>query len=246
MIVQIRLLFFLSVLFAASFANFQNVTKNNVNSEKMTAIINKLFDMALPSIQTFVLKHRLDPMKLQDLSQNLKGVIIHHRTLNLTEGSLQGLSNIRRANDIILSFENKILTLDATLGFNDLKANYNYHLYDLLINKKGNVDGYIKDVEMRIIIDLNMNNYKVGVPMAKIVKLNEFDIVFKGNINDPIVNAAIKAITKIFRTSIINIVNTEFLKILQEFVGEINKKIPQPNQILDNDNIWRYLKFNLS
>lgn len=75
---------------------------------------------------------------------------------------------------------------------------------------------------------------------------SEFDIVFKGNINDPIVNAAIKAITKIFRTSIINIVNTEFSKILQEFVGEINKKIPQPNQILDNDNIWRYLKFNLS
>lgn len=75
---------------------------------------------------------------------------------------------------------------------------------------------------------------------------SEFDIVFKGNINDPIVNAAIKAITKIFRTSIINIVNIEFLKILQEFVGEINKKIPQPNQILDNDNIWRYLKFNLS
>lgn len=37
----------------------------------MTAIINKLFDMALPSIQTFILKHRLDPMKLQDLSQNL-------------------------------------------------------------------------------------------------------------------------------------------------------------------------------
>lgn len=70
----------------------------------------------------FILKHKLDPMKLDDLSQNLKGVIIHHRTLNLTNGSLQGLSNVRRANDIILSFENKILTLDATLGFDDLKV----------------------------------------------------------------------------------------------------------------------------
>lgn len=75
---------------------------------------------------------------------------------------------------------------------------------------------------------------------------SKFDIAFKGNIDDPIINAAIKAITKIFRTSIINMVNTEFSKALQEFVGEINKKIPQPNQVLDNDNIWHYLKFNLS
>lgn len=37
----------------------------------MSAILNKLFDMALPSIQMFILKHRLDPMKLEDLSQNL-------------------------------------------------------------------------------------------------------------------------------------------------------------------------------
>ncbi|XP_003250799.1 uncharacterized protein LOC100578731 [Apis mellifera] len=246
MIVQIRLLFLLSILFTASFANFQDVANNNESSGKISAILNKLFDTALPSIQMFILKHKLDPMKLDDLSQNLKGVIIHHRTLNLTNGSLQGLSNVRRANDIILSFENKILTLDATLGFDDLKANYNYHLYDLLINKKGKVYGYIKDIEMRIIIDLDMNNYKVAVPMAKIIKLDKFDIAFKGNIDDPIINAAIKAITKIFRTSIINMVNTEFSKALQEFVGEINKKIPQPNQVLDNDNIWHYLKFNLS
>lgn len=75
---------------------------------------------------------------------------------------------------------------------------------------------------------------------------SKFDITFKGNIDDPIINATIKAITKIFRTSIINMVNTEFSKALQEFAGEINKKIPQPNQILDNDNIWHYLKFNLS
>lgn len=75
---------------------------------------------------------------------------------------------------------------------------------------------------------------------------SKFDIAFKGNIDDPIINAAIKAITKIFRTSIINMVNTEFSKALQEFVGEINKKIPQSNQVLDNDNIWHYLKFNLS
>lgn len=37
----------------------------------MSTIVNKLFDMALPSIKIFILKHRLDPMKLKDLSQNL-------------------------------------------------------------------------------------------------------------------------------------------------------------------------------
>lgn len=92
--------------------------------------------------------------------------------------------------------------------------------------------------------------YMIYMKSNSLIKIflifSKFNIVFKGNIDDPIVNAAIEAITKTFRTSVINMVNIEFSKVLQEFIGEINKKIPQPNQILNNDNIWRYLKSNLS
>lgn len=92
--------------------------------------------------------------------------------------------------------------------------------------------------------------YMIYMKSNSLIKIflifSKFNIVFKGNIGDPIVNAAIEAITKTFRTSVINMVNTEFSKVLQEFISGINKKIPQPNQILNNDNIWRYLKSNLS
>lgn len=50
-------------------------------------------------------------------------------------------------------------------------------------------------------------------------------------------NAAAKAITTIFRKSITDMVNKEFWKVMQEYVDKLNKKIPQPDQLLENDII---------
>lgn len=233
---QIRLgfLLLLPIFFTAAFANLLDVGENDIMSEKVSAKVNKLFDAMLPSIHKFILKQGLDPMKLEDISEKLSGLLIHDRTLNLTKGWLQGLSNVRRANDIIISYQDKSLTLDATLAFDVLDADYEYLIKDLLITKKGEVHGRLRDTEMRIIIAFDMNNYKIFLPMANIVKIGKVNIIFE---DDPIVNAAAKAITTIFRTSIKNMVNKEFLKVMQEYVGKINEKIPQPDRLLENDVI---------
>ena len=154
--------------------------------------------------------------------------------LNLSKGWLQGLSNVRRANDIIISYQDKSLTLDATLAFDVLDANYEYLIKDLLITKNGEVHGRLRDTEMRIIIAFDMNNYKVFLTMANIVKIDKLNIIFQ---NDPIVNAAAKVITTIFRKSIKNMVNKEFWKVMQEYVDKINEKIPQPDPLLENEII---------
>ncbi|XP_043592129.1 uncharacterized protein LOC122571893 [Bombus pyrosoma] len=233
---QIRLgfLFFLPIFFTAAFANLLDAGENDIMSEKVSAKVNKLFDAMLPSIRKFILKQELDPMKLEDVSEKLSGLIIHDRTLDLTKGWLQGLSNIRRANDIILSYQDKSLTLDVTLAFDVLDANYEYLIKDLLITKKGEVHGRLRGTEMRIIIVFDMNNHKIFLPMAKIVKIDKFNIIFEDN---PIINAAAKAITTIFHRSITNMVNKEFLKVMQEYVDKINEKIPQPDRLLENNNI---------
>ena len=233
---QIRLgfLLLLAIFFSAAFANLLDAGENDIMSEKVSAKVNKLFDAMLPSIQKFILKQGLDPMKLEDVSEKLSGLIIHDRTLNLSKGWLQGLSNVRRANDIIISYQDKSLTLDATLAFDVLDANYEYLIKDLLITKNGEVHGRLRDTEMRIIIAFDMNNYKVFLTMANIVKIDKLNIIFQ---NDPIVNAAAKVITTIFRKSIKNMVNKEFWKVMQEYVDKINEKIPQPDPLLENEII---------
>ncbi|XP_012247047.1 uncharacterized protein LOC105681509 [Bombus impatiens] len=233
---QIRLgfLLLLPIFFTAAFANLLDAGKNDIMSENVSANVNKLFDAMLPTIHKFILKQGLDPMKLEDVSEKLSGLIIHDRTLSLTNGWLQGLSNVRRANDIILSYQDESLILDATLAFDVLDANYEYLIKDLLIAKKGEVHGRLRDMEMRLIIAFDMNNYKIVIPMAKIVKIDKINVIF---LDDPIVNAAAKAITTIFRRSITNMVNKEFWKVMQEYVDKINEKIPQPDPLLKNDII---------
>ncbi|XP_033193529.1 uncharacterized protein LOC117158576 [Bombus vancouverensis nearcticus] len=230
---QIRLgfLLLLPIFFTAAFANLLDAGENDIMSENVSANVNKLFDAMLPTIRKFILKQGLDPMKLEDVSEKLSGLIIHDRTLSLTNGWLQGLSNVRRANDIILSYQDESLTLDATLAFDVLDANYEYLIKDLLITKKGEVHGRLRDMEMRLIIAFDMNNYKIVIPMAKIVKIDKINVIF---LDDPIVNAAAKAITTIFRKSITNMVNKEFWKVMQEYVDKINEKIPQPDPLLEN------------
>ncbi|XP_043524045.1 uncharacterized protein LOC122536062 isoform X2 [Frieseomelitta varia] len=242
MVLQTRFVFLLlPILFTTGFASPLDVAEeNNVGSKKVSAKINKLFDMMLPSIHNFILKHGLDPMQLPDLSEKLV-VDLKTRVLNLTNGWLQGLSEVRRANDIILSYQDKVVTVDVTLMFDVAEASYKYLLKDLLISRKGDVHGGIRNMQLRIIIEFDMNSYKLALPMVKIVNVEKFNVSFEGNIDDPLLNAVAKAITDVFRANIINIVNQEFSKEVKVLVDEINKKIPRPNQLFDYSNVWDYV-----
>ncbi|KAK9299272.1 hypothetical protein QLX08_007635 [Tetragonisca angustula] len=243
MVLQTRFVFLLllPILFTTGFASpLDAAEENNVRSGKVSTKINKLFDAMLPSIHNFILKHGLDPMKLQDLSEKLV-VDLKTRVLNLTNGWLQGLSDVRRANDITLSYQDKVVTVDATLMFDVVDASYKYLLKDLLISRKGEVHGRIRNMQLRIIIELDMNSYKLALPMAKIVNVDKFNVIFEGNIDDPLMNAVAKAVTDVFRTNIINIVNREFSKQVKVLVDDINKKIPGPDRPFEYSNVWHYV-----
>ncbi|XP_017764723.1 PREDICTED: uncharacterized protein LOC108554090 [Eufriesea mexicana] len=236
MAVQMRVLFLLclSILFTAGFANYLDNVKDDIDTSEVTSVkINELFDSMLPSIRSFILEHGLDPLKLKDISENLQGVIIHKRTLNLSNGWLQGLSNVRRTSDVIFSYKDKVLTLDAILAFDLADISYQYFYKDLLISRKGDIHGRVRNMRIRLIVALDMNKYKIAVPMSKIINMDKFSITLEGNKIDPIVNAAIKVVANAFRTKIINMVNEEFSKMVQGFVQDINGKIPSPDRILD-------------
>ncbi|CAK9817455.1 hypothetical protein ANTPLA_LOCUS9387 [Anthophora plagiata] len=237
MTTKIQLLFplFLSVLIAAALAGPLEDAGNDYASgcDRTSANINKLFDMMLPTIKDVILKHKLDPMKLDNLSENLGGPIIRKRSLDLTNGWLQGLSDVNRAKDVILSFENKVLSVDATLGFDALGISYEYLFKDFLITRKGDVDGLVKNMEIRIVIALDMNTYKLILSSLQIVKVDQFTVTLHGHKLDPILNAAFKAFTTLFRKKVTAMVEKEVLKVVQLHVDEINENIPKPDRMLD-------------
>ncbi|CAK9802606.1 hypothetical protein ANTQUA_LOCUS3397 [Anthophora quadrimaculata] len=240
MTAKTQLLFpiFLSVLIAAALAGPLEDADYGyaADCDRTSANINKLFDILLPTIKDVILKHKLDPMKLDNLSENLGGPIIRKRTLDLTNGWLQGLSDVKRARDVILSFENKVLSVDATLGFDALGIGYEYLFKDFLITRRGDVNARLRNMEIHIVIGLDMNTYKLILSSLQIVKIDEFTVTLQGHKLDPILNAAFKAFTTLFRKKVTAMVEKEVLKVVQLHVDEINENIPKPDRMLDVSN----------
>ncbi|XP_017789829.1 PREDICTED: uncharacterized protein LOC108572142 [Habropoda laboriosa] len=244
MAAKIQLLFplFLSALIVAALASpLDDAANDNGDCNKASANINKLFDIMLPTLKDVILKHKLDPMRLQDISENLEGPIIHKRILNLTNGWFQGLSDVQRAKDVILTFENKVLTVDATIGFDALGVKYDYLFKDLLISRTGIIHGRLRNMEIRVVVGLDMNTYKIILPTLQIQKIEQFVVTLEGHKLDPILNAAVKAFTTIFRKKVTSMVEKEVLKVVRFYVEQINENIPKPDRLHDNNDILDYV-----
>lgn len=57
-----------------------------------------------------------------------EGIIDHDGVLKMTDGWLQGLSEVTRAGDIVLAYSNKILNVQMELGFDVLDVRLDGHL----------------------------------------------------------------------------------------------------------------------
>ncbi|XP_017891825.1 uncharacterized protein LOC108632040 isoform X2 [Ceratina calcarata] len=244
---QIRFLslFFLFALLTTGFARSLDCTEqddsnDSLNDEKVSANINKVFDSLLPAIKNMILRHGLDPLKLGDISEKLPGVINHSRVINLSNGWFQGLSNLKRGKDIIMSYENKILTIDAYLQFDLLGFDYEYVFKDLLITRKGDIHGSIKNMQMRVVVGVDWTKYKLIFERAEIINIGTLDIKLVGNILDPVLNAAIKAITKIFHRRVVEMVEKQVAVVLESLLDKINDKIPQPDSHLILNDIMSH------
>ncbi|XP_076753430.1 uncharacterized protein LOC143424923 [Xylocopa sonorina] len=246
MAAQNRLLLFfcLSGLFSAGFACIFDTAETFDINGKVLANANRMFDAILPSVQNFILRHGLDPMQLDDISESLPSIIANKRSITLTNGWLQGLSNLRRASDVTLSYKDKVVTLDVTIGFDILNLNYKYLLKDSLITRKGDVDARINDMQLRAIVAIDFNSYQINLNAINVVKLDKLNVMFEGHALDPIINAALKSLTNIFRKKITSKVQSEISNVMQKYVDEINGKIPRPGQLSIND-LFNYIPTSL-
>ncbi|KZC05110.1 hypothetical protein WN55_08717 [Dufourea novaeangliae] len=216
------------------------IQANNDGDDRLSVNIDELLDSILPTLQDLILKQGLDPLKMDDFSHNLKGIISHDGVFQLTNGWLQGLSVIKRAGNAILSYGDRRLTVDAMLNLEVLDMNYHYLLKYSLISRKGEFRGRFQNMKIRVVLSLDTQNYKLVVDSLRVTGVEKMTVKLEGNVIDPILNQVLKSVVKSFRNDVINMIEQQCLPIFQSLVNRINDKIPRPDRPMaeySNENL---------
>ncbi|XP_011060361.1 PREDICTED: uncharacterized protein LOC105149558 [Acromyrmex echinatior] len=185
----------------------QNTDSENQNVE-IRANLNKVVDALLPSIRQFILKNGMDPMQLPNISTH----IFPHLTgklkgnLDLKNGWIQNLSLVKRTQHVTAIYKDLRLTIDMNLGFDVMNFNYNYNLKHLLYKRKGDVYGRLYDLDVNVVATIDLNTYYLLLDSIKFSNVWKFDLQFRGNLLDPLVNALTKIITKVFQNPLLKVI----------------------------------------
>ena len=193
----------------------------------VSAKMNKLFDTMLPNIRNILLKFGLDPLKMGNIVQPLEGIIDHNGVLKMSDGWLQGMSDVVRAGDIVLAYSNQVLNVDMELGFDVLDINYEYFFKYGLIKRTGDFHGRFSNVKLRVIVTLDMTTKKVTLDSLKIVDMGKLDVKLEGHALDPLLNVAIKAFTTIFRDCVMEFIEERFTIVFKQLLEELTEMIQQ-------------------
>ncbi|XP_029039707.2 uncharacterized protein LOC114874523 [Osmia bicornis bicornis] len=239
-IIQFLLLLCVSALFTSGFAETIDVEEDEVVYRSMTNI-SSIVDLMLPKLREYILNKGMDPLKLNNIYQQLPGVVIRNRVINLTNGRLQGLSSINRVGDTILISNNSgVYTVIATLGFDVIDGTYDYLFKDFLINRRGLITGRFVDINVKVVADVNFRNREVVLRTVNIVKVGELSITFKGhNIIDSVVNLILKHVTNRFRDTILSAVEKQLVGIAQQYVDKLLNNLPLSEEFMVNNDILK-------
>ncbi|XP_076632890.1 uncharacterized protein LOC143347543 [Colletes latitarsis] len=234
MIAQIRLLVLLvaSALVAVGFAH-PELEVYNGSQGRVSVQINELFDEMVPAIREIILKDSLDPLPMSDYSKQLGGILGLKGSLSMTNGQLVGLSTITRGDDIVLTYDNKTLTVDISLKFDVLDLKYNYYLKYAIISRKGLFDGRFTTMKMRAVVSINFDSYKILLDSLKITAIQKVDVKLEGHAFDKVVNAVMKVVVDVFKANVVKTIETKCAVTFEKVLGKINGRIPKPdNQLM--------------
>ncbi|XP_078039623.1 uncharacterized protein LOC144471452 [Augochlora pura] len=221
--------------------------------DDLSSNINTIFDEMLPSVREMIIKDGLDPLKMKDIRHELKGIISHDGVLQLTKGWMQGMSQVGRSGDVILTYGDRKITIDAQLELNVMDLAYDYYFKYSLISRKGTFRASMNNVNMRLLLSVDLNSYKIELGSLQVVSVGKMAVKLEGHVLDKVLNAAIKAFLGVFRKEVVGTIEQQGYEVMKKLVERINAKIPKPD--LDGraitynsdmvDNIPTFFEFHL-
>ncbi|XP_076282642.1 uncharacterized protein LOC143210058 isoform X4 [Lasioglossum baleicum] len=226
------------------------------NNGGLDANINDIFDDVMPVIKDLIIKNGLDPLKMGDVQKELHGILGMSGVLNLSHGWAQGLSQLKRSGDVVVSYKNKTISLDALLGLDLIDVGYDYKFKYSIISRSGALNARLSDTKLRVVLKADLKHYRLSLVSFQTTSVREINVQLQGGAVDKILSAAINTFIGSFRRQIIETVENRGSEIIREYLERINEKIPRPDgtpQLLDledsavvrNNNEWENMVDNI-
>ncbi|XP_031777057.1 uncharacterized protein LOC100680146 isoform X2 [Nasonia vitripennis] len=188
--------------------------------------IDELIDENIGAIREALFE--LDPTDLVDV----KFPVTPHIYMDLHTGWLQNLSLLKRAGRSALTYTNRLITADLTLGWDEIAFDYRYLLRVLLITRQGDLHGQLSQLKVNVVIDVDLDSYQVTLRRLSLNQSGKVTISLEGHILDKIYNLVLKALTKVCKQLIMNTIQSKASNIVQSKMDEINEKIGKNHNVV--------------
>ncbi|CAG9829929.1 unnamed protein product [Diabrotica balteata] len=169
--------------------NFENYEDSGI-----TANLNEYAEKIFYNVGRYALTHGLDPIDIANITEDFKLAMI-----KLTHGRLQGISTLKRYQDVLANYQHSTKTLTVTLPieFADLKFTYDYDVRILGLGPSGSMDGEIQEFKFYLQFALDLEKFVVSIKQLKTTDSGHISVQFHGNITDIIANLLSEFITTI-------------------------------------------------
>ncbi|XP_030755170.1 uncharacterized protein LOC115881707 [Sitophilus oryzae] len=188
----------------------------------ITAVINDYADQLLENIYTYSVNKGFDTIALDDYDNWFLTA-----SVTLTNGTLGGLTNIQRSDDVVVTYTSSSKLLDVTIPitFKKIYFQYHYHVIVLLIGPEGTMTGKIRDLSMELKLSFDFNEYQATYTKASIKSSGHIDVTFDGGLVEIVVNILSELATTILHPLIVLVIEGEINNVLGKVVENINESI---------------------
>ncbi|KAI4498902.1 hypothetical protein M0802_006077 [Mischocyttarus mexicanus] len=151
--------------------NLQNF-RQDLKYDNPSVNVNKIFDQILPKIREILVSKGWEPVNLPNFDEtNLPILGPVKGKINLRNGYLHYLTDVKRSKNVTMQYNNKNLYFDLPLRWQLLSLNYDYHLTYLFFKKQGEVYGRIDEADFDVKLNLNLKNYELSMQGTKIHRI---------------------------------------------------------------------------
>lgn len=171
------------------------------------------------------------------------GIFIRNGEFDWTNGWLQGISDINRAGDVILSYENKVLIVDMAMGLEAVEFSGDYLFRYGILKREGGANGRLSNVVARAVLSFDLNRHKIAIDYLQVISARDIDITLEGHLDDPLLDIVIKGVTVLFRQHVLGVVQKAFELIFQQVVDDVNERIRLPEQLQQENSLFQNVSF---
>ncbi|XP_057663640.1 uncharacterized protein LOC130898389 [Diorhabda carinulata] len=213
----------------------------------ITANLNEFAEKLFTNIETYAVANGFDPSPLNNVSANLVLVDVE-----LTNGTLHGISTLDKYDDVLVSYthDDRTLTITLPITFTKLGFEYNYALHIMGIGPSGTMDGQISKFKFYLELCFDIANLEFSIKELRTTDSGHISVHWHGNITDIILNILSEFVTTILHPLIQGVIEGIIKTVASRVVDDINQvlyDITHPsNTTINISDITKFTQYSLN